>query len=169
MLVAELFRILNFHIISSISLALLPGDSMQNLLFLIIIYYLLLGQVKLITGLAGPSRIREKGTASPYFIDILPRFSILFYPIYPSHAVLLINSLQYSISEQYFRKCTSARCKAERDINKPKRKPLTQADLASKAKKEEVTYLYIRSYTYLCSSPLNDFLFCLCPFSSLKF
>ena len=50
------------------------------------------GRVKLITGLAGPARVREKGTASPYFIDILPRASILFYPTYPFYAVLLINS-----------------------------------------------------------------------------
>ena len=41
------------------------------------------------------------------------------------------------ISEQYFPKCTSAKCKAEKNVNKPKRKTLTQADLASKAKKKK--------------------------------
>ena len=41
------------------------------------------------------------------------------------------------ISERYFPKCTSAKCKAEKNVNKPKIKTLTQADLTSNPKKKK--------------------------------
>ena len=39
------------------------------------------------------------------------------------------------VSEQYFPKCTTAKCRSEKNVNKPKRRTLTQADLAKKKKK----------------------------------